>query len=206
MVEACLTLLYSKQAGRAPPLPSKGPFTREIIMLKVIAIVVVVLIAGLLVYASTKPDSFHVQRTVSIKAPPEKIFAYIDDLHRWEAWSPYVKLDPAMKTQYSGAASGKGAMYAWQGNSKAGAGQVIITDTTPPNRVAIKLDMFKPFEGHNDVEFTLQPGGEVTNVTWAMDGPNAYITKVMSVFFDMDAMIGGQFAEGLTNLKALAEK
>lgn len=175
-------------------------------MLKVIGIVVVVLIAGLLVYAATRPDSFHVQRTTSIKAPAEKIFSYINDLHQWEAWSPYVKLDPAMKTQYSGAASGKGAVYAWQGNSKAGAGQVTITDTTSPNKVAIKLEMFKPFAGRNDVEFTLQPSGETTNVTWAMDGPSAYITKIMGVFFNMDKMIGDQFAEGLANLKALAEK
>ncbi|MGC3982965.1 MAG: SRPBCC family protein [Steroidobacteraceae bacterium] len=175
-------------------------------MLKIIGIVIVVAIALLLIYASTRPDSFHVERSTRIKATPDKIFALINDLHQWEAWSPYAKLDPNMKTRYSGAASGTGAMYEWDGNSQVGSGKVTIADSTPVSRVAIKLDMFKPFEGHNDVVFTLQSEGDSTTVTWAMDGASAFITKVMSVFFSMDKMVGGQFEEGLASLKGLAEK
>lgn len=174
-------------------------------MLKLLVILVSV-IAGVLIYASTKPDTFHIERTARIKAPPEKLYAYINDLHQWETWSPYAQLDPAMKTQYSGAAAGTGAAYEWQGNSKAGAGRVTITDTAPPNKVAINLDMFKPFKAQNDVLFTLQPNGDATDVTWAMDGRNTLLSKTMSLFFSMDSMVGGQFEEGLANLKALAEK
>lgn len=175
-------------------------------MFKIIGIVVVVAIVVILIYATTRPDSFHFERTTRINATPDRIFGYINDLHQWETWSPYMKLDPAMKTRYSGAAAGAGAMYEWAGNSKVGNGKVTIVDTTPPGKVAIRLDMLTPFEAHNDVLFTLQPNGTATDVTWAMDGPSAYISKVMSLFIDMDKMVGGQFEEGLANLKALAEK
>jgi uncharacterized protein YndB with AHSA1/START domain len=175
-------------------------------MLKIIAIVVAVALVALLVFAATKPDTFRVQRATSIKAPPEKIFALINDFHSWGSWSPYEKLDPTMKRTYSGAANGEGTVYEWEGNRNVGKGRVEITDTSPPSKVAIKLDMVKPFEAHNIVEFTLEPNGDSTNVTWAMDGQNAYIAKVMSLFFSMDSMVGGQFEEGLANLKTIAEK
>lgn len=175
-------------------------------MFKFVIIAVVLLIAVLLFYAATRPDTFRVQRTASIRATPEKIFSFINDLHQWDAWSPYAKLDPAMQTRYSGAASGRGAVYEWQGNGNVGAGRVTVVDVLPPSRVAIKLDMLKPFEAHNDVEFTLQPEGAATHVTWAMEGRNTYLAKVMGVFFNMDKMVGGQFEEGLANLKTLAEK
>lgn len=175
-------------------------------MFRIIALVVVVLIAALLVFAATKPDTFRVQRATSIKAPPEKIFALINDFHSWGSWSPYEKLDPAMKRAYSGAASGKGTVYEWDGNRNVGKGRVEITDTSPPSKVTIKLDMVKPFEAHNIVEYTLEANGDSTNVTWAMDGQNTYIAKVMSLFFSMDSMVGGQFEEGLANLKTIAER
>ena len=174
-------------------------------MLKTIAIIVVVLIAAILGYAMTMPDSFRVQRTTSIKAPPEKIFSIINDFHRWGSWSPWDKMDPEMKRTYSGAASGKGAAYAWQGNSKVGEGRMEIADTSP-SKVTIKLDFMKPFEAHNTVEFTLEPKGDSTNVTWAMYGPSEFITKVMGVFVSMDKMVGKDFETGLANLKAVAEK
>jgi len=173
-------------------------------MLKTIAIIVVVLIAAILGYAMTMPDSFRVQRTTSIKAPPEKIFSIINDFHRWGSWSPWEKMDPEMKRTYSGAASGKGAAYAWQGNSKVGEGRMEIADTSP-SKVTIKLDFMKPFEAHNTAEFTLEPKGDSTNVTWAMYGPSEFITKVMGVFVSMDKMVGKDFETGLANLKALAE-
>jgi K+-transporting ATPase KdpF subunit len=175
-------------------------------MLKIIGIVVIAAIAVVLLYATTRPDTFHVQRTATINAAPDKIFAHINDLHAWEAWSPYMKLDPAMKMTYSGAASGTGAAYEWEGSSSVGAGRVTITDTATPSKVSIKLDMLKPFASSNDVIFSLQPRGEATDVTWAMDAPNKWISKVMSVFINMDTMVGGQFEEGLANLKALTEK
>ena len=175
-------------------------------MLKTIAIVVVLLIAVVLVFAATMPDDFRVQRTTSIKAPPEKIFPLINDLHRWGSWSPWEKMDPDMKRTYSGAANGKGAAYAWQGNRKVGEGRMEIADTSPPSKISIKLDFVKPFEAHNTAEFTLEPKGESTNVTWTMYGPSAYIAKVMGIFVSMDKMIGSDFETGLANMKAVAEK
>jgi uncharacterized protein YndB with AHSA1/START domain len=175
-------------------------------MFKTILIVVVVLIAAILVYAATTPDDFRVQRTTSIKASPEKIFALINDLHRWDSWSPWEKMDPAMHRTFSGATAGKGAVYAWQGNSKVGEGRMEIADASPPSRVTIKLDFIKPIEGHNTAAFTLDPKGDSTNVTWSMYGPSAYIAKVIGVFASMDKMIGKEFETGLANMKAVAER
>jgi len=175
-------------------------------ILGVIATVVVVIAAGILIYAATKPDSFMVKRTASIKAPAERIYALVNDLHGWGAWSPYEKKDPDMKRTFSGAAQGKGAIYEWDGNKNVGAGRMEIVEATPPRKVAIKLDFLKPFEGHNTAEFTLDPQGDNTNVTWAMYGPSNYMFKVVGVFMDMDKMIGNDFAAGLANLKAVAEK
>jgi hypothetical protein len=173
-------------------------------MIKII-LIVVVLVAALLAYAATKPDTFHVQRSANIKAPPEKIFALIEDLHSWSGWSSWEKMAPAMKRTYSGSANGKGAVYAWEGNNKVGEGRMEITDTSPPSKVTIKLDFIKPFEGHNIAEFLLDPKGDSTNVTWAMHGPTPYMAKVMHVFFNMDKMIGKEFEAGLANLKTIAE-
>lgn len=175
-------------------------------MLKTIALIIVVAIAGILIFAATKPDTFAVQRSISIKAPPEKVFPLINDFKRWDAWSPWEKKDPAMKRTYGPTTSGKGANYAWDGNSDVGRGSMDITDSVPPSKVALKLDFVKPFEGHNTVDFTLEPKGEMTNVTWAMRGPAPFISKVMQVFCNMDTMIGKDFESGLANLKTAAEK
>lgn len=174
-------------------------------MLKTIGIVVVVLIAGVLIFAATKPDTFRVQRAASIKAPPEKIAAVLGDFHGWEAWSPWEKMDPAMKRSYSGAPKGKGAVYAWEGNSKVGQGRMEITEDAP-SRVAMDLDFAKPFEAHNKVVFTLAPKGDSTEVVWSMQGPVPYMAKIVHVFVDMDSMVGGQFETGLANLKSVTEK
>ena len=174
-------------------------------MWKTVGIVLVLLIAGVGVFAATRPDSFRVQRTASIKAPPEKIYALITDLKGWKAWSPYEKKDPAMKRMLSGAPSGKGAIYEWDGNKDVGKGRMEIADTTPPSKVLIKLDFIAPFEAHNTAEFDLQGKGDTTDVTWAMYGPSPFVAKVMGVFFNMDKMIGSDFESGLANLKAIAE-
>ena len=175
-------------------------------IIKIISIVVVVLLAAVLGFAMTKPDSFSVQRTANIKAPPEKIFPLIIDLHSWSSWSHWEKLDPTMKRTHSGAASGVGAVYEWEGNAKVGTGRMEIVDATPPSKVAIKLDFLKPIEGHNIAEFTLEPQVDSTNVTWAMRGPAPFISKVIQVFVSMDSMVGKEFDTGLANLKSIAEK
>ncbi len=178
-------------------------------MLKAVAIIaaiVVVVLGVVLAYAATLPDTFQVQRTASIKASPEKIFPLINSLRGFGTWEPFSKKDPAIKIAYSGPESGKGAAYTWDGNSQVGQGRVEILDASPPSKVTIKLDMIKPMEAHNTVVFTLEPKGDNTAVTWAMSGQRPFIAKVFDVVLNMDRMVGGDFENGLTNLKALAEK
>jgi uncharacterized protein YndB with AHSA1/START domain len=176
-------------------------------MLKVIGIIgalLLVAVALVLVLAAMKPDTFDVRRTASIKAPPEKIFPLINDMHQFNTWNPFEKKDPGKGT-YSGPASGKGASYAWK-SDQLGIGSMTIADANEPSRVAIKLDFVKPFEAHNNVEFTLIPKGNATEVTWAMNGPVPFMAKIIHVILDMDKMVGSDFEAGLANLKALAEK
>jgi hypothetical protein len=182
-------------------------------MFEVIAIIVVVIalaIAVVLILALTKPDTFRVQRVATITAPAENIFPLINDFHRWASWSPWENRDPAMKRSFSGAESGKGAVYAWDGNKNVGSGRMEILDAAVPSKITIKLDFFKPFEGHNTAEFTMLPRGDATTaattVTWAMHGPAPFMSKLMQVFMNMDNMIGKDFETGLANLKKLTEK
>ena len=175
-------------------------------MLKIIGIIVAVMIAGILIFAATKPDTFRVQRSASIKAPSEKVFVLINDFKAWGAWSPWEKKDPAMKRTFSAVTVGKGAHYAWEGNKDVGQGSMEITESVPSSKIALKLDFLKPFEAHNTVEFTLAAQGEMTNVTWVMQGPAPFLSKVIQVFCDMDSMVGKDFEAGLANLKAVAEK
>src|ERR1700722_15475625 len=175
-------------------------------MIQYIAMGGAALLSAVLVAASRKPDTLQVQRTTNIKALPEKIFPYINDFHTWTTWSPYENKDSAMKKTYSGTEKGKGAVYEGDDNDKVGSGRMEIIDVCEPSKVVIKLDFYKPFEGHNMAEFTLEAAGDVTKVTWGMHGPNKFFTKVMQTFLDMDKMIGTDFAVGLSNLKAIAEK
>ena len=175
-------------------------------MIKTIVILVGLLVAAVLIFAATRPDSLRVQRAASIKAPPEKIFPLISDFKRWTAWSPYEKKDPGMQRSYGGAAEGKGATYAWDGDSNVGQGRMEITDAQSPGRVAIKLDFTRPFEAHNNVVFTLLAKGDATEVTWDMQGPANYLSKLIGVFVNMDRMIGQDFEAGLANLKSVAER
>jgi carbon monoxide dehydrogenase subunit G len=175
-------------------------------MWEIVVIVVVVLIAAVLIFAATRPDSFAVERSTSIGADPDKIFPLINDFKSWTAWSPYENKDPAMTRTYSSATSGKGAVYEWDGNSQVGKGRIEIVDASAPSRVTIKLDMIKPMEGHNIVNFTLEPRGGATQLTWAMRGSCVYMTKLIGLFCDMDKMIGKDFEAGLANLKTLAER
>jgi Polyketide cyclase / dehydrase and lipid transport len=169
-----------------------------------LAVAVVILLAAVLGFAATRPDTFRVQRAKSIEAPPDEIFPLIHDFHKWRSWSPYEKLDPTMKRTYSGAANGKGAVYEWVGTSKVGSGRMEIRDASG-SKVTIKLDFLKPFECHHTAEFTLEAHGDTTNVTWSMHGAQRYLAKVMSIFLNMDNLIGKDFEAGLANIKAVAE-
>ena len=168
--------------------------------------VIVVIIIIVLVVASTKPDTFRVERSGSIAAPPEKVFALIENFHSWTSWSPWEHLDPNLKRTYGGAEKGKGATYAWQGNAKAGEGRMEILEATSPSRVLIKIDFEKPFEAHNQVEFTITGAGSATRVVWSMVGPQPFMMKVMCLFVSMDNMVGKDFEKGLVSLKAAAEQ
>ena len=175
-------------------------------MLLTVAVVVVVLIAGLLIFASTKPDIFKVERAAGITAPPDRIFPFINDFHRWTEWSPYEHKDPAMQRTYGRVTVGKGATYAWSGDKIVGAGSMEITDAVSPTKIDLKLDFEKPFKCSNTVEFTLEQHGPETRVTWAMQGPAPFVSKLMQVFMDMDRMVGKDFEVGLAKLKTVAEK
>jgi|SRR4029453_827384 hypothetical protein len=173
--------------------------------LAIIGVVVAVAIAGILLYAATKPDSFRVQRVVLINAPSDKVFPLINDIKAWTAWSPYEKKDPAMKRSYGAVTVGKGATYAWEGDKNVGQGSMEMIESSP-QKVVIKLDFLKPFEAHNIGEFILEPKGDSTSVTWAIYGPSPFMSKVIGTFMNIDDMIGRDFEKGLADLKAAAEK
>ncbi len=169
-----------------------------------VAMIVAVLIALLLIFAATKPATLHVQRSIVINAPPEKVFALINNLHRWPDWEP--QDDPTVMRAFSGPESGIGAASEWDSRGKAGKGKMLITDSQPSNRIAVKVDFVKPFHSHNLNTFTLTPSGSATNVTWSWEGQNLYFMKVMEIFMNMDQMMGKHFEDGLANMKNLAEK
>jgi hypothetical protein len=175
-------------------------------IIAIIAVALAIAIAVVLILAATKPNTLRVQRAISVKAPADRIFPLINDFHQWRTWSPYENKDPAMKRSYDGADSGKGAVYAWEGNNNVGSGRMEILEASVPSMIKIKLDFFKPFEGHNTAEFTMLPQGDVTNLTWTMVGPAVFMSKLMRVFINLDRMIGRDFEVGLANLKKLAEK
>ena len=175
-------------------------------MLKIIGLGVVLVVGVVLAVAATRPNDFRVQRSASIKAPPEKIFPHINDLHAFNTWNPFNKKDPNIKGSYSGAASGPGSAYAFEGNKDVGRGRIEITDSRPASEVRMNLHILAPMEGRNVVEFTLHPKGDSTSITWAIQGPMPYLSKVFSLFCDMDAMIGKEFENGLADLKTIVER
>ena len=158
-----------------------------------------------LAYASTKPDDFRIERRTSIDAAPDRIFPLLDDFRRWAEWSPWEGKDPAMKRTYVGAPAGEGAVYAWRGNRAVGAGRMEIVETSPPLRLVIDLHFLKPFEARNKAEFSLEPAGSATHLTWVMHGRAHPIVKAMGMFMDMDRMVGRDFEAGLANLKRVSE-
>lgn len=175
-------------------------------MILKIFIVVAVLIAAILIFAATRPDAIRVQRSIEINAPPEKIFALINDFHNWSLWAPQDKEDSTMVRTFSGSASGMGGVSDWTSKGSAGQGSMSITESTPPHRIVIQVDFLKPFRAHNVNEFSLETGGTSTKVTWTMQGASLFFMKLMSIFVNMDRVMGRHFETGLNNLKAVAEK
>lgn len=169
------------------------------------AALALVLVSAVGYAAATKPDTFRIERAQTIKAAPEKITPQIEDFHKWASWSPYEKLDPGMQRSFSGAPSGKGAVYEWKGNGNAGSGRMEIVEATAA-KITIKLDFTAPMKASNVAEFTLEPKGDSTTVTWSMTGANSVPGKTMQLFFDMDKLLGKDFESGLANLKTVAEK
>ena len=174
-------------------------------MLQVVLVVVIGIIVAILFFATTRPDEFHVHRQTTIKAPRDRIFPFLTDFHRWTQWSPWENLDADLKRSYSGADSGEGAAYAWEGQ-KAGTGSMEIMRVEAPAEVLINLHFQKPMKAENRVEFTLNDDGGQTRVDWTMTGRAPYLHKLMTMFVSMDKIIGKQFEQGLAQLKAAAER
>ena len=171
---------------------------RSLIALAAIVVILVAVIA-------MQPSRFHIARTTTIAAPAPVVFAQVNDFHKWEAWNPWAKLDPAMKQAYEGAPAGAGAVYTWAGNSEVGEGRMTIVDSRPSDLIRVKLEFFKPMAGTSTAEFTFKPEGDRTAVTWSMVGQNNFIGKAMCLVVNMDRMIGGQFEKGLAQMKVAAE-
>ena len=150
-------------------------------------------------------DKYTVQRSATIDAPPERVYAQIADFHNWTNWSPWEDLDPALQRTYSGADAGTGAVYAWSGNRKAGQGRMVISDATPSSRVHIDLSFEKPWKSRNDTVFTIEPTTAGSEVTWTMTGEKTLMTKVLGLFTSLDKRVGPDFEKGLARLKATAE-
>jgi len=175
-------------------------------MLKKILIVIGLAVVVFLVVAALQPADFKITRSAVIAAPPAAVFEQVNDYHKWQAWSPWAKMDPAMKQTYEGPASGTGASYSWAGNSKVGEGRMTITDSQPAKLVAMRLEFLKPFAATNTADFTFVPEGNGTKVTWAMTGKNNFMAKACGLIMNMDKLVGADFEKGLSNLKEIAEK
>jgi hypothetical protein len=174
-------------------------------MLKTILISLAVFVIVLAVIVALQPSEFRVARSTTISAPPATVFAQVNDFHRWEAWNPWGKIDPAMKQGYAGAPAGSGAIYTWAGNNEVGEGRMTITESRPNDLIRVKLEFFKPFSGNSLAEFNFKPEDNQTVVTWSMTGQNNFMAKAIHLFMSMDKMIGGQFEKGLAEMKSVAE-
>ena len=155
---------------------------------------------ALFAVASTRPDSYHIERSAVLTAPPATVHAMIEDMHRFNDWSPWQKYDPSVKTDYAGPATGVGASQHWVGKGEMGEGRMTITESTSPSSVTEKLEFIQPFDAVCDVRFTIVPEGDGSKVTWSMDGKSDFMTKLMSLFWSMDARVGKDFEDGLSNL------
>jgi len=174
-------------------------------MLKMVLIALVAIGVVFVVVVAMQPSEFRVTRTATISAPAPVVFAQVNDFHNWEAWSPWAKLDPAMKKTYEGAPAGTGAIYTWVGNNQAGGGRTTMTESRPSDLIRITLEFVRPFAVTNTAEFTFRPEGNHTAVTWSLTGKNNFMSKAVGLFMNMDKMVGGQFEEGLAQMKSVVE-
>ncbi len=174
-------------------------------MLRKILIALAAIVLAFVVVAALQPSDFRVVRSATISAPASAVFAQVNDFHNSEAWSPWEKLDPAMKQTYDGSPAGTGAIYTWAGNNQVGEGRMTLTESRPSELIRIKLEFLKPFAATNTEEFTFKPEGNQTAVTWSMAGKNNFIAKAMCLFMNMDQMVGGQFEKGLAAMKSIVE-
>ena len=158
-----------------------------------------------LIYVAMKSGDFRIERSLAIQAPPETIYPLINDLHKFNSWNPFVQMDPGIKVTYSGPAAGPGASYDWE-SKQMGPGSAKITSATAPTNMSLNLEMKGFMKASNIVEYTLKSHGSGTDVTWAMSGRRPFLSKLMGLFINMDTMVGGSFAKGLGQLKAMAEK
>jgi len=174
-------------------------------MLQIILSAFAVIVIVLVIVVAMQPSEFRVARSATMSAPPPAVFAQVNDFHKWEAWNPWGKIDPAMQQTYEGAPAGIGAIYTWVGNKNVGEGRMTLTESRPSDLIRIKLEFFKPFAGTNIAEFTFKPAGNQTAVTWSMAGKNNFMAKAIHLFMNMDKMIGGQFETGLAQMKSIME-
>jgi hypothetical protein len=172
---------------------------------KLILLCLVAIVAIFLVVVAVQPPEYRVVRDSVVAAPAAVVFEQINDLHKWEGWSPWAKLDPAVKNTFEGPPVGTGAVFAWAGNSKVGEGRMTITDSRPHDLIKIKLDFIKPFASTADTEFTFKAEGDKTLVSWSMAGQKNFLSKAFCLFMNMDKMIGGDFERGFANLKSVLE-
>lgn len=175
-------------------------------MLVKILIGLAVVLALLAIVVQLQPAHYRVARSVTIDAPAARVFARVNDIRQWRAWSPFDKLDPAMKRVYEGAASGAGQVYRWSGNSQAGVGSATIVESKPGERILMRLDFEKPMAGTADATFTFTPSGSGTTVEWSLEGEKNFISKAMCMFVSMDKMVGTTFEGGLADLKRVVEQ
>jgi uncharacterized protein YndB with AHSA1/START domain len=174
-------------------------------MLKKILFAIAAVIAVLLIVVAMQPSEFRITRSATMAAPPAAVFAQVNDFHKWDAWSPWAKLDPTMKATYDGAEAGTGAKYAWIGNKDVGEGRMTILESQPSELIRIKLEFLNPFEATNTTVFAFKPEGDKTAVTWTMEGNNKFMSKAFGLFMNMDKLVGGDFEKGLARMKALVE-
>jgi uncharacterized protein YndB with AHSA1/START domain len=174
-------------------------------MLATVLIIVPAIVVVFVVIVALQPADFRIQRTALIAAPAQAVFAQVNEFRKWLAWSPWEKMDPALTRTYDGPPAGTGAKYAWQGNKNVGEGRMTITESRPGELVRIKLEFFKPFAATNTAEFTFKPESGGTAVTWSMTGRNHFMAKAISLFMNMDKMVGGQFEQGLAQMKSVVE-
>jgi uncharacterized protein YndB with AHSA1/START domain len=174
-------------------------------MLKTILIAVPVILIAFGIVVAMQPADFRITRTATISAPPADVFAQVNDFSKWQHWSPWAKLDPAAKSTFEGPAAGTGARFRWAGNNQVGEGRMTITESHPSDLIRIELEFLRPFKATNTAEFTFKPEGNQTVVSWSMFGKNNFMGKAMGLIMDCDKMLGGQFEQGLANMKSVAE-